>query len=345
MEVKNKEGFRALSEVVEAAIEGELMNQKGMTFDEAKAEFEKMVQYQMEKNGLSRSEAVTEVVANTVPVILTDEQQGKRFADKVMKSSGKVRAWFEQLIKDLRAILDKAYNIIKGQKSWEQMELIRNNKQTLDMIADYYFEGMEGTKATNSDSAQSIIFSAKDADITAKQKAKYDEYVQNALAGAGNNINSVFDLAYVSEQLINDLKEQGVDVSGCRHRMRDNDIRHIRNSHGISKDGTYGITTGDLQAIPYIVNNYTEVKARLRNGRLYGVVYALDHVDTTYFVEGYANGKYLDGKQMIKAPSVMCRRNTKPNSEKKEAPPNISIRHQLMFPRSTSKTSKGEVLL
>lgn len=302
MEVKNKEGFSALSEVVEAAIEGELMNQKGMTFDEAKAEFEKMVQYQMEKNGLSRSEAVTEVVANTVPVILTDEQQGKRFADKVMKSGSKVKAWFEKLINDLRAILDKAYNILKGQKSWEQMELIRNNKQTLDMIADYYFEGMEGTKATNSDSAQSIIFSAKDADITAKQKAKYDEYVQNALAGAGNNINSVFDLAYVSEQLINDLKEQGVDVSGCRHRMRDNDIRHIRNSHGISKEGTYGITTGDLQAIPYIVNNYTEVKARLRNGRLYGVVYALDHVDTTYFVEGYANGKYLDGKQMIKAP-------------------------------------------
>lgn len=63
-----------------------------------------------------------------------------------MKSGSKVRAWFEKLIKDLRAILDKAYNILKGQKSWEQMELIRNNKQTLDMIADYYFEGMEGTK-------------------------------------------------------------------------------------------------------------------------------------------------------------------------------------------------------
>lgn len=161
MEVKNKEGFSALSEVVEAAIEGELMNQKGMTFDEAKAEFEKMVQYQIDKNGLSRSEAVTEVVANTVPVILTDEQQGKRFADKVMKSSGKVRAWFEQLIKDLRAILDKAYNILKGQKSWEQMELIRNNKQTLDMIADYYFEGMEGTKGKAANEDGKVSFSPR----------------------------------------------------------------------------------------------------------------------------------------------------------------------------------------
>lgn len=165
MKVKNKEGFSALSEVVEAAIEGELMNQKGMTFDEAKAEFEKMVQYQMDKNGLSRSDAVTEVVANTVPVILTDEQQGKRFADKVMKSGSKVKAWFEKLIKDLRAILDKAYNILKGQKSWEQMELIRNNKQTLDMIADYYFEGMEGTKGKASNTEKTdgnVKRSAKD---------------------------------------------------------------------------------------------------------------------------------------------------------------------------------------
>lgn len=161
MEVKNKEGFSALSEVVEAAIEGELMNQKGMTFDEAKAEFEKMVQYQIDKNGLSRSEAVTEVVANTVPVILTDEQQGKRFADKVMKSGSKVKAWFEKLIKDLRAILDKAYNILKGQKSWEQMELIRNNKQTLDMIADYYFEGMEGTKGKAANEDGKVSFSPR----------------------------------------------------------------------------------------------------------------------------------------------------------------------------------------
>ena len=241
-------------------------------------------------------------IANTVPVILTDEKQAKRFAEKVLSASEKVKQWFEKLLKDLRAILDKAYNILKGQKSWEQMELIRNNKQTLDMIADYYFEGMEGTKATNSDSAQSIIFSAKDADITSKQKAEYDEYVQNALAGAGNNANSSFDLAYASERLINDLKKQGADVSGYRHRIQDNDIRHIRNSHGISKEGAYGVTTGDLQAIPYIINNYTDVRARIRNGKLYGVVYALDHVDTTYYVEGDVKGRFLDGKQMIKVP-------------------------------------------
>lgn len=35
---------------------------------------------------------------------------------------------------------------------------------------------------------------------------------------------------------------------------------------------------------------------------MYGVVYALDHVDTTYYVEGDVKGRFLDGKQMIKVP-------------------------------------------
>lgn len=204
MEVKNKEGFSALSEVVEAAIEGELMNQKGMTFDEAKAEFEKMVQYQMDKNGLSRSEAVTEVVANTVPVILTDEQQGKRFADKVMKSGSKVKAWFEKLIKDLRAILDKAYSILKGQKSWEQMELIRNNKQTLDMIADYYFEGMEGTKGKAASGDGGARYSIQ----TTENGKQYVEADRNVISG-----NNPSEWARQVEDYINNEIRHGRDVT------------------------------------------------------------------------------------------------------------------------------------
>ena len=161
MRFKNKEGLDALSEVTEAAIVGELMNQKGMTFDEAKAEFEKMVRYQMDKNGVNRDDAVVEVVANTVPVILADEQQGKRFADKVLKSGSKVRAWFEKLLQELRAIFDEAYRILRREKSWEQMELIRNNKQTLDLIADYYFEGMEGTKGKAANEDGKVSFSPR----------------------------------------------------------------------------------------------------------------------------------------------------------------------------------------
>lgn len=204
MEVKNKEGFSALSEVVEAAIEGELMNQKGMTFDEAKAEFENMVQYQIDKNGLSRSEAVTEVVANTVPAILTDEQQGKRFADKVMKSGSKVKAWFEKLIKDLRAILDKANNILKGQKSWEQMELIRNNKQTLDMIADYYFEGMEGTKGKAANGDGGARYSIQ----TTENGKQYVEADRNVISG-----DNPSEWARQVEDYINNEIRHGRDVT------------------------------------------------------------------------------------------------------------------------------------
>lgn len=168
MRAKNPEDFDTLQLVVWAAIVGNLESQineqtgKIYTEAEAEAEFEKMVQYQMGKVG-TREAAIEEVVANTVPVILTDVEQGKRFAEEVMHSTSKVKAWFEQLLKDLREILDKAYNILKDEKSWKQMEIVRN-KATIDTIADVYFEGMKGTKGktANSDSTRYSIFTTED---------------------------------------------------------------------------------------------------------------------------------------------------------------------------------------
>ena len=121
-----------------------------------------------------------------------------------MKSSGKVRAWFEQLIKDLRAILDKAYNILKGQKSWEQMELIRNNKQTLDMIADYYFEGMEGTrgKAANGDGGERYSIQ------TTENGKQYVEADRNVISG-----DNPSEWARQVEDYINNEIRHGRDVT------------------------------------------------------------------------------------------------------------------------------------
>ena len=272
MEVKNKEGFSALSEVVEAAIEGELMNQKGMTFDEAKAEFEKMVQYQIDKNGLSRSEAVTEVVANTVPAILTDEQQGKRFADKVMKSGSKVKAWFEQLIKDLREILNKAYNILKGQKSWEQMELIRNNKQTLDMIADYYFEGMEGTKGKAANGDGSARYSIQ----TTENGKQYVEADRNVISG-----DNPSEWARQVEDYIN------------------NEIRHGRDVTVYSANGVPLTITADT-AGKAIFRNFVDMpngKRRLMTNEEYAVkLRAESHIDELAQVSRGTGTRKIDKK-------------------------------------------------
>ena len=121
-----------------------------------------------------------------------------------MKSSGKVRAWFEQLIKDLRAILDKAYNILKGQKSWEQMELIRNNKQTLDMIADYYFEGMEGTKGKAANGDGGARYSIQ----TTENGKQYVEADRNVISG-----DNPSEWARQVEDYINNEIRHGRDVT------------------------------------------------------------------------------------------------------------------------------------
>jgi len=121
-----------------------------------------------------------------------------------MKSGSKVKAWFEKLIKDLRAILDKAYNILKGQKSWEQMELIRNNKQTLDMIADYYFEGMEGTKGKAANGDGGARYSIQ----TTENGKQYVEADRNVISG-----DNPSEWARQVEDYINNEIRHGRDVT------------------------------------------------------------------------------------------------------------------------------------
>ena len=121
-----------------------------------------------------------------------------------MKSGSKVKAWFEKLIKDLRAILDKAYNILEGQKSWEQMELIRNNKQTLDMIADYYFEGMEGTKGKAANGDGGARYSIQ----TTENGKQYVEADRNVISG-----DNPSEWARQVEDYINNEIRHGRDVT------------------------------------------------------------------------------------------------------------------------------------
>lgn len=139
--------------------------------------------------------------------------------------------------------------------------------------------------------------------ISIERQTEFDDYVQNALAGADNNESKAFSLSKVDNRIVTALNARGVKIKdGAWHEITDNDIRHINNSHGISKDGQYGITTGDLQAIPLILNNADTVYYYpYKNGRQ-GVLYVMDHVDTTYYVEQILNDDTLTGKQMIKAP-------------------------------------------
>ncbi len=44
----------------------------------------------------------------------------------------------------------------------------------------------------------------------------------------------------------------GIDIKEYTHALRDNDIRHIRNSHGEKTNEKYPVTANDIKRIPWV---------------------------------------------------------------------------------------------
>ncbi len=130
-----------------------------------------------------------------------------------------------------------------------------------------------------------------------------DLYVDNAYTK--QNDQDYKKYAVASEQLVKDAKPD-VDVSDYAHALRDNDIRHIRNSHGEDTNEKYPVTKEDLKRIPHIVANYDKVFVKTNARGTPGLVYVKVGKDNVvYYVEAvtqeYHNEKLLVNKQMIKA--------------------------------------------
>ncbi len=106
----------------------------------------------------------------------------------------------------------------------------------------------------------------------------------------------------VNKRLINDLKkEYGIDVSNVFHALNDNDIRHIKNSHGELTKEKYPITAEDQKQIPDIIENYDDVLYLKRPDGKEGIYYVKRHNGVTYYLESISDkGKILSNKQMIK---------------------------------------------
>lgn len=91
-----------------------------------------------------------EVVANTVPVILTDRQTGKEFALRFANEDKATRNVFEKILDAIRGFLQKAYDVLRQEKSWKQMESIKSDIDALVEIREAYFDALEeiaGTEA------------------------------------------------------------------------------------------------------------------------------------------------------------------------------------------------------
>lgn len=149
-----------------------------------------------------------------------------------------------------------------------------------------------------------------------KNNTTNDGDVQYSFGVSQNDINDYVDAAYVkentedykkyaepSERLLNDVSDE-LDLSGYAHALRDNDIRHIKNSHGEGTNEKYPVTKDDIKRIPWIVENYDKVFVKTNAKNQYGIVYVKVMPDSTiYYVEAvtqeYHNQKLIVNKQMV----------------------------------------------
>lgn len=146
-----------------------------------------------------------------------------------------------------------------------------------------------------------IKYQIYDLDVS---QSDIDSFVDNALDNIGEN-KDYRKYANVSSKLAKDVITEIPDIKEYSHAIRDNDVRHINNSHG---EGNlyekYPVTRTDIKLIPYIVKNYDKVfVSNYKNGKSIYYVKAFDNGIVYYLEQAtdkYGNEKLLINKQMIK---------------------------------------------
>lgn len=138
--------------------------------------------------------------------------------------------------------------------------------------------------------------------------------VRNLISATANEIKSFVSRALkktntaqylkfgdVSERLKNDLASAGIDVEGYAHVLRDNDIRHINNSHGSKSTEKYKVTETDYDRIKDITENYDNLYEgyRTKHGNI-TVAYEKTYENKVYYVEEVFENGVLSTKQMLK---------------------------------------------
>lgn len=238
-----------------------------------------------------------EVIAELCEGMLSDKDRLERFAERHTDTALTLKDRLTKILNAIHATLKDTF----GQNQNRISDMITDEK-----TADKWLDGLdEVLKKVQEKQAQenksAIQYSVDETGMSAERKAEYDEYIQNALGGPGNNNEKQFTIGKVDARIAKWLERFGKKISSdAVHVIADNDVRHIRNRHGIAKEGQYGVTTGDLQAIPYILKNAKEMYFFPKPNGKSGILYVTDGVDTTYYVEEILGEDTLTGKQMIK---------------------------------------------
>ena len=142
----NELGYASLEEIV-----FDVLKEQGADID-ALMEVQKNL-YPNESEAYWREE----IVANTVPAILTDKATADMFIERIIGADADTRTVFERILDSILDFLQKAYDVLKGEKSWQQMELVKQNQDAIERIRDAYFAALEDLQGAEVEMGQEAI--------------------------------------------------------------------------------------------------------------------------------------------------------------------------------------------
>ena len=129
-------------------------------------------------------------------------------------------------------------------------------------------------------------------------KEQISRFIQNAFNK--QNQYQFLKLSDVSPELAETLRTAGIEVEGYAHALRDNDIRHVDNSHGSKSNDKYKVTAEVMEQTQNIIDNYDNLyRGYDTKGGNPTVVYEKQMGNRTFYVEEVLDDGVLGTKQMV----------------------------------------------
>jgi len=125
----------------------------------------------------------------------------------------------------------------------------------------------------------------------------------NAFISKAFNLNNKYQyikVADVTPELVQTLKNAGINVEGCAHLLKDNSIRHIDKSHGSKSNDKYKVTGEDISRVKYIVENADNIYQGYDTSAGHTTIaYELSEGARTFYVEEMLTEGGLSPVQMM----------------------------------------------
>lgn len=129
-------------------------------------------------------------------------------------------------------------------------------------------------------------------------KEQISRFIQNAFNK--QNQYKFLKISDVSPELAETLRTAGIEVEGYAHALRDNDIRHVDNSHGSKSNDKYKVTAEVMEQTQNIIDNYDNLyRGYDTKGGNPTVVYEKQMGNRTFYVEEVLDDGVLGTKQMV----------------------------------------------